>query len=85
MELAFPFVEPVVDDDVLKKFGKRLRAVRTQQGLSQEALSHEAGLHRTFVGLIERGQRNITVVTVAKLATALGVTMAQLMPDAEDN
>jgi transcriptional regulator with XRE-family HTH domain len=54
--------------------------VRTKRKISQEHLAELAGLHRTYVGLIERGQRNITLETIEKLADALHVGMADLMP-----
>lgn len=52
-------------------FGKNLRAARLQKGLSQEQLAFETGLHRTYIGGIERGERNPTIENVAKLAVAL--------------
>src|SRR5262245_38684763 len=68
---------PAVDTDVLTRFGDRLRAVRTRKKLSQERLAEIAGLHRTYVSLIERGERNVTLTTVEKLARALGAEMAE--------
>jgi transcriptional regulator with XRE-family HTH domain len=65
------------------RFGERLRVVRTRQDLSQEKLGELAGLHRTFVSMVERGHRNVTLATVEKLAAALGCRMADLMPDPE--
>jgi transcriptional regulator with XRE-family HTH domain len=67
-------------NDVLVRFGKRLREVREKKGLSQEQLAAQAGLHRTYVSSVERGQRNISLVNIEKLAVALGVTLAHLMP-----
>jgi transcriptional regulator with XRE-family HTH domain len=55
-----------------KSFAAELRAARKASGLSQEALADAAGLHRTYVGLIERSERNITIDTIEKLARALG-------------
>ncbi|WP_166822541.1 helix-turn-helix domain-containing protein [Thalassoroseus pseudoceratinae] len=66
--------------DVRVRFGERLREVRTGHGISQERLAALAELHRTFVSLIERGERNVTLQTVEKLALALDVEMAELMP-----
>ena len=51
--------------------------------LSQEKLAALAGLHRTFVSMVERGKRNVTIATVEKLAAGLKCRMADLMPDAE--
>ena len=61
------------------QFGVNLRAERQRCGLSQEALAHLSGLHRTFVGSVERGERNISFDNIVKLAKALGVEPADLM------
>jgi transcriptional regulator with XRE-family HTH domain len=63
-----------------EKFGEAVRAVRDSRGLSQDALAAAAGLHRTHISLIERGQRSVRLETVVALATALGVQPADLMP-----
>lgn len=65
--------------DLARKFGHVLRRKRERLGLSQEALAEEAGLHRNYVGLLERGQGTPTLAVVAKLAAALGTTMARLV------
>ena len=70
--------------DVQVRFGARLRGIRGQKGVSQERLAELAGLHRTYVSSIERGKRNVSLVNIERLATALGVTMAELMPDVPD-
>ena len=62
-----------------KRFAAGLRAAREAQGLTQEALAHEAGLHRTFVGSVERGERNISIDNMQRLARALGVDAIELM------
>jgi transcriptional regulator with XRE-family HTH domain len=67
--------------DVLDRFGRRLRETRKGQGVSQEKLAALAGLHRTYVSSVERGEKNISLLNIEKLARALGVTMAALMPD----
>ena len=56
-----------------QSFGVRLRTLREQTGLSQEELASRAGLHRTYVGGIERGERNVSAVNIEKLAEALAV------------
>jgi transcriptional regulator with XRE-family HTH domain len=68
--------------DIRSQFGARLREIRLAKELSQEKLADLAGLHRTFVSMVERGERNVTLATVQKFATALGCRMAYLMPDA---
>jgi len=66
-----------------ERFGERLRQVRTIAQISQEKLADLAGLHRTYISSVERGGRNVTIETVEKLAKALNVSMAELMPDFE--
>jgi transcriptional regulator with XRE-family HTH domain len=63
------------------RFGTNLRKTRLGKGISQERLADLAGLHRTYISSVERGERNVTLQTVEKLARALGVSMARLMPD----
>ncbi len=58
---------------IMSTFGKRVRQLRLKKKLSQERLAELAGLHITFVGAIERGQRNLSLVTIVKLAKALKV------------
>lgn len=70
--------------DVLGRFGRRLRRVRRQRGISQEKLAELAGLHRTYVSSVERGGRNISLLNIEKLATALDVPLTRLMPTDRD-
>ena len=67
-----------VAKNLRKQFGDRLRELRGQKGVSQEALADLAGLHRTYVGGIERGERNPSLVNIGRLAEALGVPVAEL-------
>jgi transcriptional regulator with XRE-family HTH domain len=59
-------------------FGKALRAVREQRGYSQEELAERAGLHRNYVGGVERGERNVALENIVKLAQALSVKTKDL-------
>jgi transcriptional regulator with XRE-family HTH domain len=61
--------------DLPKAVGRRVRELRTARGLSQEALAAEAGLHRNYVGSIERGEREVGISALAALASALGVSL----------
>lgn len=60
------------------RFGKKLRAIRKKQGISQEELGFRAGIHRTYVGAIERGEQNVSIENVYKLAKALKVSEKEL-------
>ncbi|MDP1609260.1 MAG: helix-turn-helix transcriptional regulator [Chlamydiales bacterium] len=62
-------------------FGKIVRAKRLEKELSQEELSALAELHFTYISSVERGERNISIQNIAKLAKALGCHMGDLMPD----
>lgn len=66
--------------DVLKLFGEKLKRLRLRKDISQEKLAELAGLHRTYVSLVERGTCNISLLNIAKLAKALDVPLANLMP-----
>ena len=60
---------------VQKAFGSRLRELRQEQCLTQEELAHLAGLNRTYIGDIERGEKNITLESMDKLARALSIRL----------
>lgn len=60
-------------------FGARVRHLREEQGYSQEGFADLCGLHRTYVGGIERGERNPTLKAVATLARALKMSMSELL------
>lgn len=68
-----------MDSDVLIKFGKRVRKKRVEKGLSQEKLAEKAGLHRTYIGMIERAEKNITLINIEKIAQALEISLGELM------
>jgi len=61
------------------RFAKNMRTLRDEQGLSQEALASLSGVHRTFVSMVERGVRNITIDNVERLAQALRVSEEVLL------
>ena len=64
---------------VLRDFGYRVQSLRVEKGLTQMALAHEAGLHPTYIGQVENGRRNVALLNVHALATALGVTASDLL------
>ena len=66
------------NSDTLIKFGKNVRELRKIKGFSQEELAHRAGLHRTYIGMIERAEKNITLLNINKLANAFDVQLKVL-------
>lgn len=68
-------------ESIAIRFGVRLRSLRLASGVSQEGFADLCGLHRTYVGAIERGEKVITIETGDKLARALGVSLDVLFKD----
>jgi transcriptional regulator with XRE-family HTH domain len=66
-------------NEILNKFGERVREVRIAKGLSQEQLAFKADLHRTYIGMIERAEKNITLVNIEKIASALEIPIHELL------
>ena len=67
--------------DICEKFGNRVRERRTALGFSQEILAQKARLHRTYIGGIERGERNVSLENIQKIAQALNCTVSQLLEE----
>lgn len=65
---------------VLREFGRRVRLARDAQGWTQEDLAAETGLDRTYVGSIERGERNLALLNINRLALALGESFDGFLP-----
>jgi transcriptional regulator with XRE-family HTH domain len=65
--------------NILVYFGQRVREIRKDKGLSQEELAHKADLHRTYIGMIERAEKNITLINIEKIANALEVDINNLI------
>jgi len=65
--------------EVLVKFGKKVREERLKLGLSQEQLASRAGVHRTYIGMIERAEKNITLENIEKVAKALKLDINKLL------
>ena len=72
-------------DDLKVVIGHRLKAYREQKKMSQERLSELAGCHPTYIGQLERGEKNATLETVWKVSKALGVPLSQLFENIEEN
>ncbi len=70
---------PTVKNSILIIFGENVREIRRSKGLSQEQLSFKADLHRTYIGMIERAEKNITLSNMEKIATALEVNIIELL------
>ena len=66
---------------VKSRFGTRLRQLRDERGYSQEELAERAGLHRNYVGGVERGERNVALENIVKLAKALSIPPSELFTD----
>ncbi len=67
--------------DVNKVFAKNIKALRVTRNISQEALAQKCGLHRTYIGAVERGERNITLLNANRIAEALGVTLSECLKE----
>jgi transcriptional regulator with XRE-family HTH domain len=67
--------------DVTQVFSANIKRFRQKQGLSQEALADLAGLHRTYIGAVERGERNITLINANKIAEALSVKLSDCLKE----
>jgi transcriptional regulator with XRE-family HTH domain len=65
--------------DVLRLFGERLRDLRVQRNLTQEGLAHVSGLDRSYIGQVERGERNVALLNIARLAGALEIDPGALL------
>lgn len=65
--------------DLLQRFGQRVRGLRKEQGYSQESFAAVCKLDRTYIGGIERGERNVALENIEKIARQLGITLAVLM------
>ena len=70
-------------NDPRRAFGRAVRKLRLANGLSQERLAELAGIHRTYVGDVERGVRNVSLVNMSKIALALDVPLSLLVREME--
>lgn len=72
--------KPITHKQILEKFGQKMQKTRQASGVTQEELAARLGMHRTYIGLIERGERNPTIRTLYKIAKALKVPASDLLP-----
>jgi len=68
-------------DSVLVKFGNKVRQLRTEKGWSQEELSFKSGFHRTYIGMVERAERNISLKNIERIAKTFDVEIQDLFTD----
>ena len=65
----------IMKETILIAFGKRLRQLRLESNLSQEKLAEQLGFHRTYVGMVERGERNISLVNIHRIASYFNLSL----------
>lgn len=68
---------------VTTRFGERVRQRRIELGISQEELAARAGVHRTYIGMIERAEKNVTLESIEKICKALNVSLGDFFKDFE--
>jgi transcriptional regulator with XRE-family HTH domain len=66
-------------EQILKIFGDKVKSIRKQKGMSQEHLADLANMHRTYIGMIERAEKNITLINIEKIAKALEINIKDLI------
>jgi transcriptional regulator with XRE-family HTH domain len=69
----------MINEFLLKEFGDRVKQLRLQKNISQEKLSFLTGFHRTYIGMIERGERNISLSNIAVFAKVFEITISELL------
>lgn len=65
-------------EDILKSFGNRIRTLRAERKISQEELADRSGLHKNYIGMVERGERNPSLKNIYKFANALDINLSEL-------
>lgn len=68
--------------DISKKIGKTISRLRKEKGYSQEDFANKIGVHRTYIGMIERGEKNITLVTLTKIAKGFNMKSWEILREA---
>jgi transcriptional regulator with XRE-family HTH domain len=73
-----------MEEDAAHKLGMRIRSLRLARGLTQESLAERAGIHEKFVGAVERGERNVTLRNLERIAHGLNVPIAALFAETSE-
>ena len=68
----------MIKNSIQKQLGKKVRDLRTAKGYSQESFAHDCDLHRTYIGCIERGEKNVTINNITKIAKVLKINLSSL-------
>ncbi len=69
----------LMKDKILKQFGDKVKKLRKAKGWSQEELAKKSGLHRTYIGSIERSERNVSLINIVRIAKALSASIDKLI------
>ena len=68
-------------NELLIKFGETVRQERLKRGISQDTFADIVGVHRTYIGMIERAEKNLTLLNIQKIAKALNLSISELLKD----
>jgi len=69
----------MLNQALIEEFGKRIRQLRTERNLSQEQLAELTGFHRTYIGMVERGERNLSLSNIGVFARVFGINLSELL------
>ena len=69
----------MINEQLVREFGQRIKQLRNQNNISQEKLSFSTGFHRTYIGMIERGERNISLTNIAVFAKVFEMSISELL------
>lgn len=75
----------MINEKLIKEFGLRIRNLRLSKNMSQEQLSYITGFHRTYIGMIERGERNISLDNIAVFAKVFAMSVSELLDFSKNN
>jgi transcriptional regulator with XRE-family HTH domain len=68
-----------MENDILTQFGKRVKELRSEMKLTQEQFAQKTGLHKNYIGMVERGERNPSLINIQVIANGLDVSISELM------